>query len=77
MDIDLKLTLNRLIDENKGIASPIYLENEEFCDLLNNGVKYKDLNNKITLQNNFGFYHELAYNSVKFLTFSQMEINDL
>jgi len=76
-NIDLRLTLDRLIEENKGITSPIYLQNEEFCDLLNEGVEFMALNNKIKLRNSTEFYHELTYEGVKFLTVTSMLISDL
>ncbi len=76
-DIDLELTLDRLIKENEGITSPIFLQNEEFCDLLNQGVEYKSLNNPIRLKNHTDFYHELTYEGNKFLTVTSMMIGDL
>ena len=77
MDIDLQLKLNNIIEFSDDEAN--YLDQEEFCELLNEEYVKYDLNNELKRHKDpfSKFYHEIEYKNTLFYTFSKVPISDL
>jgi len=85
--IDLRILLDRLVEENLDRGKPIKIQPDEFCDILTSGdyieITNVKLNERVVLNHGPagcsypGYIHKLGYNGREFECSTSIEIIDM